>query len=247
MEGRARRIAVILPFEARLYERHGARAVFVGHPLLDEEARPDPRQLALRLGVEPERPVLALFPGSRVQELQRHAGPFTAAARELRRRVPTLEVIVSRVSFLPQSAYASFPFPTTGDAASLRALATAGLVKSGTGTLEAALAGMPFAVAYVTHPVTFLLARRLVRVSHVALPNLVVGRRVVPEFMQGEATAGAMADALEPLLDEGSAARRETTSGLREVRAALGSPGAASRVAGLVEEVLREAGSGGRR
>ena len=94
---------------------------------------------------------------------------------------------------------------------------------------------------------TFFLARRLVRVSHVALPNLVAGRRVVPEFMQGEATAGAMADALEPLLDEGSAVRRETMSGLQRIRAALGSPGAASRVTDLVEEVLREAGSGGRR
>ncbi|MDE2762600.1 MAG: lipid-A-disaccharide synthase [Gemmatimonadota bacterium] len=242
----ADRIAVILPFEARLYRRHGARAVFVGHPLLDEETRSDPRQLARSLGLEAEKPVLALFPGSRVQELQRHARPFTATARELQRRLPTLEVIVSRVPFLPQSAYASFPFPTTGDADSLRALATAGLVKSGTGTLEAALAGMPFAVAYVTHPATFFLARRLVRVPHVALVNLVAGRRVVPEFIQGEATAGAMADALEPLLDESSAVRRETTSGMREIRAALGSPGAASRVVDLVEEVLGEAESGGR-
>ena len=241
----ADRIAVILPFEARLYERYGARAVFVGHPLLDVEVRSDPRQLARSLGVDAERPVLALFPGSRVQELQRHARPFTATARELQRRLPTLKVIVSRVPFLPQSAYASFPFPTTSDADSLRALATAGLVKSGTSTLEAALAGMPFAVAYVTHPATFFLARRLVRVPHVALVNLVAGRRVVPEFIQGEVTAGAMANALEPLLDQSSAVRRETTAGMKEIRAALGSPGAASRVADLAEEVLCGAEGGG--
>ena len=241
LAGLADRIAVILPFEAQLYRRHGGRAVFVGHPLLDEETRPDPKQLARKLGVEAGRPVLALFPGSRIQELRRHAGPFTATARELQRRVPGLAVIVSRVSFLPESVYGSFPFPTTGDAASLRALATAGLVKSGTSTLEAALAGMPFAVAYIAHPVTFFLARRLVRVPHVALANLVAGRRVVPEFIQRDMTPGAVADAIEPLLDESSAERRETVAGLKEVRAALGSPGAAGRVVDLVEEVLHGA------
>ena len=242
----ADRIAVILPFEEPFYRRHGGRAVFVGHPLLDEEIRPDPEQLARSLGVEAGGPVLALFPGSRVQELRRHAEPFTATARELQRRVPTLAVIVSRVSFLPRSAYAAFPFPTTTDATSLRALATAGLVKSGTSTLEAALAGMPFVVAYITHSVTFFLARRLVRVPHVALANLVAGRRVVPEFIQREMTPGAVADALEPLLDESSPERRETIAGLTGIRAALGSPGAAARVVDLVEEVLSEAGSGGR-
>ena len=235
----ADRIAVILPFEAELYRRHGGRAVFVGHPLLEEEIRPDPVRLARSLGVERGRPVLALFPGSRVQELRRHAKPFTAAARELQRRIPGLAVIVSRVSFLPAPAYGVFPFPATGDAASLRALATAGLVKSGTSTLEAALAGMPFAVAYITHPATFFLARRLVRVPHVALANLVAGRRIVPEFIQRDMTREAVADALEPLLDEGSAERREMVAGLKEIRAALGSPGAAGRVVDLVEEVLR--------
>lgn len=241
----ADRIAVILPFEAELYRRHGGRAVFVGHPLLEEEIRPDPARLARSLGVERGRPVLALFPGSRVQELRRHARPFTAAARELQRRIPDLAVIVSRVSFLPASAYGLFPFPATGDAASLRALATAGLVKSGTSTLEAALAGMPFAVAYITHPATFFVARRLVKVPHVALANLVAGRRLVPEFVQRDMTREVVADALEPLLDEGSAERREMVAGLKAIGAALGSPGAAGRVVDLVEEVLRgTAGSG---
>ena len=238
----ADRIAVILPFEPQLYHRHGGRAVFVGHPLLDEEIRSDPEGLARTLGVA-GRPVLGLFPGSRAQEVRRHARPFTEVARELQRRAPRLSVVVSRVSFLPESAYGPFPFPTTGDGASLRALATAGLVKSGTGTLEAALAGMPFAVAYMTHPTTFFLARRLVRVRHVALANLVAGRRIVPEFIQRDVTPEAVANALEPLLDETSPERRETVGHLKEVRAALGSPGATGRVVDLIEEVLREAGS----
>ena len=236
----ADRIAVILPFEAELYRAHGGRAEFVGHPLLDEESPGDPEALARTLGVAPGQPVLALFPGSRRQELVRHARPFTAVARELQRRVHGLEVIASKVSGLPASAYRSLPFPTTEDGASLRALATAGLVKSGTSTLEAALAGMPFAVAYVTHPLTWFLARRLVRVPHVALANLVAGERVVQEFIQRAVTTSALVDAIEPLLDEDSRERREMLAGLAGIRAALGSPGAATRVVDLAEQILRE-------
>ncbi len=240
----ATRIAVILPFETRLYRAHGGRARFVGHPLLDEEIRADPESLARGLGIEPGRPVLALFPGSREQELRRHADPFAATARELRRRVPNLAVVVSRVPWLVDSAYRSLPFPTTEDAHSLRALATAGLVKSGTSTLEAALAEMPFAVAYMTHPVTFLLARRLVRIPHVALANLVAGDRIVPEFIQGEVEPSAVADALEPLLDGSSAERDAMVARLRRIRRSLGSPGVSARVVDLVEEILGEAERG---
>ena len=240
----ANRIAVILPFEAPLYRAHGGRAHFVGHPLLDEEIHADPDSLARSLGIEPGKPVLALFPGSRAQELRRHAGPFTATAVELQRRVPDLAVIVSRVPSLAASVYRSLPFPMTEDAHSLRALATAGLVKSGTSTLEAALAEMPFAVTYVTHPVTFFLAKRLVRIPHVALANLVAGQRVVPEFIQGDMEPLPVADALEPLLDRSSPEREAQVAGLRQIRHALGSPGASARVVDLVEELLHETQDG---
>ena len=241
----ADRIALILPFEAPHYPerrgRSGTRVEFVGHPLLDDDARPDPAALAERLGILPRAPVLALFPGSRRQELRRHAAPFGTIARELQRRIPGLAVVVSRVASLPGSAYDRLPFPQTRDTPSLMALAAAGLVKSGTCTLEAALARMPFAVAYIAHPATFALARMLVRSPHAALANLVAGRRVVPEFLQREATTEAVADALGPLLDRSSAARREMIAGLAKVRGELGSPGAAERVAALVEDALAEA------
>lgn len=233
-------IAVILPFESELYLTHGGRAVFVGHPLLDESSSGDPEALADELGLDPGRPVLALFPGSREQELERHGRPFADIARELQRRVPGLQIVVGKVPFLSSVGYRPLPFPATTDAQSLRALATAGLVKSGTSTLEAALAGMPFVVAYVTHPVTYFLARRRVRVPFITLANLVAGRRVVPEFIQHDVTTGAVADALEPLLDESSTARRTALADLAEVRSALGSPGAAIRVVDMMSEILNE-------
>ena len=249
--GRAKRlariaqgIALILPFEPRLYRAHGVRARFVGHPLLDETAAGDPRALASALGIDPGRPVLALFPGSRDQELERHGRPFTEAALLLRRRVPGLQVIVSRVAHLPPAAYHGFPFPTTTDAASLRALATAGLVKSGTNTLEAALAGMPFVVAYITHPLTHWMARRLVRVPSITLANLVAEEPVAREFIQREATPEAIADALDPLLDRSSVERAAALAGLAKVRASLGTPGAAVRVVDMMEEILGDRPTG---
>ena len=237
----ADRIALILPFEASLYERHGGRAVFVGHPLLDVPRREEPDELARSLDLDRRRPVLAMFPGSRQQELARHAGPFVAAAQALRERIAGLQVVVGKARSLDARAYGRFPFPFTEDGASLRALATAGLVKSGTSTLEAALSGMPFAVAYVAHPATYWLARRLVRVPHVCLANLVAGEGIVPEFVQHEASPRALASALAPLLDETSAVRRKMVAGLASVREALGGSGASAKVADLVEAAVAEA------
>lgn len=234
----ARGIALILPFEPELYRVHGGQARFVGHPLLDETAADEPLALAKALGIDPGKPVLALFPGSRDQELERHGGTFTDAALLLQRRVPGLQVVVSRVAHLPSAGYRGFPFPMTTDAASLRALATAGLVKSGTNTLEAALAGMPFVVAYITHPLTHLVARRLVRVPSITLASLVAGETVAAEFIQREATPEAIADALEPLLDRSSAERAAAVAGLAKARASMGTPGAAARVVDMMEEIL---------
>ena len=117
--------------------------------------------------------------------------------------------------------------------------ATAALCKSGTTTLEAAVAGCPCAIVYRTSPITHAIAKRLVKIEHIGLLNIVAGRRVAPEFVQDDFKAMPVADALEPLFDRDGAARREMLAGLAEVRERLGLPGASLRVAELAASMIR--------
>ncbi len=238
----ADRIAVILPFEEEIFRNAGGDAHFVGHPLLDRpDEVPARRAFCAEAGFDPDRPILAVFPGSRGQEIRRHLQPFSQAAEILAGDFPELQIGVALASDRRLDLPPASTFRQVRDGRALLHHARAGIVKSGTSTLEAALEGLPFVVAYRTHPATFWLARRLVQVDHVALANLVAGERVVPELLQGEATPGKLAAAVRPLL-EGGRERDRVLEGLRRVRGALGSPGAADRVAALAADVLLEKG-----
>jgi lipid-A-disaccharide synthase len=237
------RLAVILPFEESLFREAGARVTFVGHPLTDAPTAPAERTAFLgALGLDPARPVLALFPGSRAQEVTRQLSTFVGAADAVRRHRPDVQAVVASSSAVPEAAYASLPYPRTADSWSLLHHATAALVKSGTSTLQSALALTPLVVTYRVHPLTFRMAKHLVRVPHVGLANLVAGERVAPELLQDEATPARLADALLPLLDEHSAERRRAIEGLQRVRDALtpGDPSrsTADRVAALAAELI---------
>ncbi len=235
-------VAVILPFEEDFLRRAGADARFVGHPLIEQSVPPSTRaDWAARTGLDPDRPVLALFPGSREQELRRHLGVFSAAATAVVAARPEVQPVIGAAPDLDASAYSAVGWPRS-DGTELLRHADAALVKSGTTTLEAALAGVPFVVAYRMNPLSFAVARRLVRVPHIALANLVADERIAPEFVQGDATAPALAAALLPLLDPAAPERRQMTEKLRRVRGALGSPGAAERVAAIAAELLERTG-----
>ena len=224
--------AVILPFEEPLLRGYGIDATFVGHPLLDRaQNMPSRTEAREMLGMPQNIPVLALFPGSRQQEIDRHIDAFVATAKELSRRVPNLEVLVSVAPTVAlDSTRCPFKLVHSASLTVLRA-ADAGLCKSGTTTLEASIADCPLIVAYKTGKISYALAKRVVKISNIGLVNVVAGREVAQEFIQDEIIPERMADALVPLLDQRSAKRQQVLAGLAEVRSRLGTPGAADRVA----------------
>jgi lipid-A-disaccharide synthase len=233
-------VAVVLPFEEAFLRTAGVNARFVGHPLMD---RPPPavsrEAWAHANGLDPARPILGLFPGSRVQEVRRHLDLFSHAAALVVAKDPRVQPVIGMPGGIDRAAYAGALWPLTGSAGGmLLQHATAALVKSGTTTLEAGIAGTPMVVVYRMAPLSYALARRVVKVPHIALANLIAERRVAPEFVQDAATPEALADALLPLLDESSPQRQEMVDGLAVIRGKLGGPGASARVAELAGELL---------
>lgn len=238
-------IAVILPFEEEIFRREGGSATYVGHPLVDgAPTQVDEAGLRAELGVG-EAPILALLPGSRRQELARHLELFREVGERVVSQHPEVRPVVAAATGVDRALLAGTGLPVTTRTRELLRISQAALVKSGTSTLEAAVAGVPFIMAYKTSPLTWMVARRVVKVDHIALANLVVDRRVIPEFMQGAAQPAAMADALSDLLEPTSPRRLEMLDGISEIQAALGSPGAAARVADLADRLLGAAASGG--
>ncbi|MEK7402712.1 MAG: lipid-A-disaccharide synthase [Gemmatimonadota bacterium] len=236
--------ATILPFEEKLLRDHGIDATFVGHPLLDAAVNMPARDEArVRLGLDGDAPVLALFPGSRGQEIERHLDLFVATAQALRARHPSLRVILSAAPHVTiDPARCPFPVVHSASLAILRA-ADAAMCKSGTTTLEASVAGCPHVVAYRTHPLTYFAARHLVKIPRIGLVNIVAGREVAREFVQDALEPGAVARALNPLLDRGSAERMGMEGDLADVRRRLGEPGAAGRVAAMAQSLAERAGT----
>ncbi len=232
--------AVILPFEEPMLRAAGVDATFVGHPLLDRaKDLPDREAARSRLGLPRDGEILALFPGSRAEEIRRHLADFVAVARALQSRRPGLRVVLSVAPTIAlRDDEVPFPLVRSASFDVLRA-ADVALCKSGTTTLEAAVAGCPCVIVYRTSPISYAIARRLVRIEHIGLLNIVAGRAVAPEFVQDDFRPAPVADALEPLFDRHGAERQRMLEGLAEVRAKLGSPGASDRVAAMAAELAR--------
>jgi len=239
------RAAVILPFEEALLRRNGVNATFVGHPLLDRVASiPDRAVARARLKLDQNAQVLALFPGSRAQEIALHLDAFVATARELQRRIPSLRVVVGLAPHITLDP-ARCPFEMVrSDSFTLLRAADAALCKSGTTTLEAAVAGCPLVVAYRARALDYAVGRWLIKIPHIGLVNIVAGRLVAPEFIQDALQPVAVADALEPLLDSASPKRREMVDALDAVRQSLGTPGAATRVADIASDIALQNADG---
>ena len=242
---RAQRMAVVFPFEAELYARAGGNVSFVGHPLLDRVAPAQDRAATLaRHGLESDARLLALLPGSRPAEVGYLLRPLLEAAMVLAAKhgltpvialAPTLAAAGLRE--VAGAAALEGVHIIQDDTYSIIAASDLALVASGTATLETALLGCPMVIAYKMSSITYSLARMLVRgVDYIGMPNILAGRAIVPELIQGDVTAAHLVRAAEPLLAE--PLHSETAAALRAVRASLGAPGAAARVAAMALEMM---------
>jgi lipid-A-disaccharide synthase len=243
----ADRVLVIFPFEEQLYRDAGVEVEWVGHPLLDVAAPPESREPFLRRhGLAPSRPVVALLPGSRRNEVRLILPGLAAAAGMIRARVPDSQFMLARAPHLPDELFAhvsGIPAPCSiveGVADDVLAAADVALVASGTVTVQAALHECPMVVVYRLSPLTYRLGRPFVQVDTFAMVNLVAGRRIVTELIQDDFTAERVAEEALRLLGDARAAACMRAD-LRAVRDRLGAPGASRRAA---KAVVAAAGSG---
>lgn len=223
-------VLALLPFEPAFFEKNGLKAVFVGHPVIERAAlMTGGEELRARLEIASDAPLLAILPGSRMNEVRLLLPPFRDAVRILRERIPDLVCVlpvVDHVAGFVRQHTRDWPSPLhliEGERDKFAAFnaADAALAASGTVTTELALAGTPMVVAYRLGPLTYALVRPFVNVRFITLANILLDRPAVPEFVQNACTGEALATALAPLLADENA-RRAQQRELAEAVAKLG-------------------------
>ncbi len=238
----------LLPFEPDYFARHGLAARFVGHPVLESGADAgDAARFRARHGLAASAPVVVLMPGSRRSEVSRLLPVYGATLARLAASEPALVPVLpvaATVAGTVRASVASWPVPPLivtdlAEKHDAYAAAAAALTKSGTSTLELALAGVPMAVTYRVNPVSGAIARRLITIPHVAMVNLLAGRAVVPELLQGACTPERLATALGALLTDtrAQAAQREAFHAVMASLRPLGALPSAAAAAAVLELV----------
>lgn len=211
----------LFPFEAKFYEEHDVPVAFVGHPLADRiPVQTDTAGARFRLGLKQDAPVLAILPGSRAGEVERLGGLFLQAAHWLQQSRHDLQLVIpcvnrereQQVRALVENLHVSLPVTIVrGRSREVMASSDAVLLASGTATLEAMLLKKPMVVGYRLSGFSYAVLSRMVRIPHVALPNLLAGRQLVPELLQDDATPEALGAAVLQCLED-----RETRQHLTE-------------------------------
>lgn len=229
----------IFPFEAAYYEAQGAKVVYVGNPLIDiiRESNPCSREDArARFQMPADVPVLGLLPGSRKKEIESLMTPMLGAARRVREALPDVRTLVPLAPTVsPEWVGDNAVQIVQGDTYNAIRACDAVIAASGTVTLEAAILGVPMVIVYRLSPLTYWLARRLVRVKYMGLPNLLAEREICPELLQDEANPERMAEIALELLSNPQCQKME----LERVTEMLGDGGAPERTAEVVLSVAR--------
>ncbi|NVJ16246.1 lipid-A-disaccharide synthase [Myxococcus sp. AM010] len=239
------RMLCILPFEEDFYREAGVSARYVGSPVVEQVPAPDTAAaFRERLGLAKDAPTLALLPGSRMGEIRRLLPDMVEAAKRLSAERPGLQVVVPVAPTIDRAEITSrfegsgvTPILVEGRAPEVVGASDAAVVASGTAVLEAGLMQRPLVVVYRVSLITYWVGRLMLKVAFVSLINLLAGRRVVPELLQGELTPERIAEEVRRVWSPG-APREEMLQGLAEMRGRLGETGAATRAAESVLELL---------
>lgn len=239
-------MAVVFPFEVAFYQQHHVPVTFVGHPLVDE-VKPSENRRVLRqqFGLDDDQTVIGLFPGSRHSEIRRLLPIILQSARLFKQKHPTVQFLLPLAPTLTKedlaiylTEYQDLPITVVTDKtydviASVDAIVTV----SGTVTLEIALLGTPMVIINRVARLTYLLVRRMVKIAHIGLCNIVANRRVVPELIQDDATPEKIVHELERILND-TAYRQKMISDLGTIEAMLGKPGGIENAAALTLSLL---------
>ena len=241
-------LAAIFPFEPAYYDNLDIRVQYVGHPLLDEfAAHATHGDLRQKLQIPDAKKLVGLFPGSRRNELHYMLETLVAAAGLIHEGQPDAHFLVPvAVTLSKEEIQAKFPqalpvsFIEAGDASiyDVAGSCAAILSVSGTVTLQIALVGTPMAILYKMSPLSFAIGKRLIRVEHIGLPNIIARGRIVPEFIQEKATPQALADEILRVLGDDSYAE-SMKDALRRVQVGLGAPGCSNRVAEMLLDMIQ--------
>jgi lipid-A-disaccharide synthase len=228
-----KQVGVIFPFEVPFFCAFGVDAVYVGNPSLEQI---DKSLQASVVAIETQKPIVALLPGSRKQEIKAAIGVFN----ELIDYLPGYQLIIAGVSNLPEEVYSGV-LPgievVMDDTLNLLRQSRAAVVTSGTASLECALIGVPQVVVYRTSPITYFLARELALVKYISLVNLLLDKPLIKELIQDNFTAAKVALWIKPLLSESNHSRKDIESGYRELRNLLGHKKASQETARLILEL----------
>lgn len=240
------KVACIFPFEYDVYKEAGAPVEFVGHPLLDiVHPSMERAEAEAWVGKEAGRPLVLLMPGSRLMEIEKMLPNLLEGAKLLKKQMPEVQFAMPRAGTIPlellQSKIKASGLEikiTEGHNYDLFSVADVALATSGTVTLEAALCGLPTVIVYRTSALNAFIARRVINIPNIGLPNIVAGRQIVPELLQEDFTPQKVAEAAVKLLSPEY--RPQVEADLAYMKARLGEPGAVTRVAQLILRIAEE-------
>ena len=226
---------VIFPFEKVWYAEREMEVEWVGHPYLEEWNATPKSDLKTQLGIDPDKPLLTLFPGSRKQELGKHLSVCFKAAHRIQQEVEDVQIMLGLAPNVDMESIKIPEYIRVERAHPRLALeaADAAIVASGTSTLEAAIYGTPMVIIYKMNIVSWWISKRLVKTRFAGMPNLIADRIIVPELLQSEATPKAISKQIIRMINPGLA-RDNTLQNLDNIRASLGDGHASSKAALLI-------------